>query len=305
MNKVSKHDFTDEAQVAATVKAQEQAAPCERERNCGDDVGRPLCNLPMSPRDARDTVNAAALSKNQKIMCYLFLTTMTSAESIAHFTLEDLTKTAKTLGTTPPKNLPDIVHSVQRYGPLPDVIARTAPQDLEWKIEAAGRGSYVIKLMQANSITPNLKLKPKQILDRTLAICDTFDLTDKGVLDVQIRQNSLIPDFVGEDVTLVCQPAKGAVKGLGQVDIDAIYMGMPQTGETLIVPILLAPYSRPVDGHKAARMLRYATKAYPDCQVRTLIAQKLENEDIALFEVTSKAGEIKVVREQRYDLGQP
>lgn len=153
------------------------------------------------------------------------------------FNREELSEVCKDLDITPPKNLGDILYSYRYRRPLPQEILSTEPEGLEWIIEPIGRGKYRFVLTTVNRILPNTTLVSIKIPEATPEIITRYSSGDEQSLLTKIRYNRLIDIFLGITSYSLQNHLRTTVTGIGQVEIDEIYVGINNSGSHFIIPV--------------------------------------------------------------------
>ncbi len=153
------------------------------------------------------------------------------------FARDDLVKAARALGIDLPKNLGDVIYSFRYRTEPPKAIARTQPQGQEWTIQGRGKAQYVFLLAPVSRIAPNPQLAPIKIPDATPEIVAAYALSDEQALLAKVRYNRLIDIFLGVAAYPLQNHLRTTVKGMGQVEIDEIYVAVDKRGCQFIVPV--------------------------------------------------------------------
>ena len=116
-------------------------------------------------------------------------------------------------------------------GPSPTKIQITQPEGLEWIIEGAGQSEYRFKLVPATRIVPNAALATIGIPDATPELVqELYALDDEQALLAIVRYNRLIDTFLGLTTYSLQNHLRTTVKGVGQIEIDELYIGLDETG---------------------------------------------------------------------------
>ncbi|AXI49134.1 hypothetical protein C1J03_23770 (plasmid) [Sulfitobacter sp. SK012] len=255
--------------------------------------------LPFVHEDALRAINDNPMVQSQKPLAYLFLTRIRPGKSFLRFTQSDIEMSLRKLGMKVPRNLPDIPYQAQKK-PMPLIIACTAHFDTEWIIEPMGGGAFCFKLVNLCKIYPDVAAEPKRITDSASAFIDAFELTEQARLELQVRENHLLDDFLGCEMSFVTRPPRGFIKNVGQVDFDALYVTTHEVELRRMATVQMETQPQPICGHKAARMLQYAAIGYPHWKTKGVIIQRLGDDRIAFFEVAKDLDGVRVTREEHY-----
>jgi hypothetical protein len=220
------------------------------------------------------------------------------------FDREELEKVAAQLGLRLPKNLGDLIYSFRYRKTLPAEIVATATGKKEWSIEPAGRAKYRFRLAPANRIIPRDDLIAIKIPDSTPEIIAAYALTDEQALLAKVRYNRLIDIFLGITTYSLQNHLRTTVKGMGQIEIDEIYVGVNKNGQQFIIPVQAKGGNDKLAMIQTKQDLTYSAQKFPTLACRAISAQFMKDEDntIAMFELTLEESEVKVVEERHYRL---
>lgn len=196
----------------------------------------------------------------------------------------------------------DVPYSYRYRRQLPDRILATQPNGLEWIIEGAGRSRYRFKLAKATRITPNLNLVSIGIPDATPEIIRTYALDDEQALLAIIRYNRLVDTFLGLTTYSLQNHLRTSVKGIGQIEIDELYVGLDKFGCHYVIPVQAKGGKDKIGIVQTAQDLAFAAEKFPGMRCRAVAAQFMANKIVALFELTIDRDEVKVVEERHYKL---
>ena len=218
------------------------------------------------------------------------------------FERNELVTAAKALKIQLPKNLGDVVYSVRYRTALPHRIVATQPAGLEWVIEGAGRSLYAFRLSAANRIVPNLQLATIKIPDSTPEIVSAYALSDEQALLAVVRYNRLIDVFLGVAAYSLQSHLRTSVSGIGQIEIDEIYIGLDRGGRQYVIPVQAKGGSDRLGATQAKQDIACCAAKFPGLICRAVSAQFIEEDLIALFELVLEGDELKVAAEAHYRL---
>ena len=153
------------------------------------------------------------------------------------FYRREIKPAAEVLDIELPANLGDVIYSVRFRTPFPESVLATQPEGLEWVIELAGRGRYRFKLLTINRIFPRDDLVVTDIPDATPELIRAYALDDEQALLAIVRYNRLIDTFLGLTTYSLQNHLRTTVKGMGQIEIDELYIGLDRHGCHYIVPV--------------------------------------------------------------------
>ncbi len=219
-----------------------------------------------------------------------------------HFEREDIETTAAHLGIKLPKNLGDVIYSFRHRNPLPDRILATQPEKMEWVIKGAGRAVYEFKLVKISRIVPRSDLVRINIPDATPELIRAYALDDEQALLAIVRYNRLIDTFLGLTTYSLQNHLRTTVKGIGQIEIDELYVGMDKRGCHYVIPVQAKGGNDQIGIVQISQDIDYVADKFPEMRCRAIAAQFMDDGVIALFELTLQDEEIKVVEEKHYKL---
>jgi hypothetical protein len=217
------------------------------------------------------------------------------------FTRSELEAVGVSLGLDP-KNLGDVIYAYRFRRPLPKEITNTEPEGLQWIIELAGRAIYRFRLERINRIVPSSTLMQIKIPDSTPEIIIKYSSGDEQALLTKIRYNRLIDIFLGITAYSLQNHLRTAVSGVGQIEIDELYVGINRNGAHFIIPVQAKSGSDQISIVQTKQDIAYCTAKFPDLICRTISTQFMNNDVIAMFELTLDESEVKVVQEKHYRL---
>lgn len=219
------------------------------------------------------------------------------------FSREELVDTAAKLGIKVPKNIGDVLYSFRYRYPLPEEILRTQPKGKEWIIEGSGRAQYEFKLVPINRISPNGNLVTIKIPDATPEIVTSSALSDEQALLAKVRYNRLIDIFLGVTAYSLQNHLRTTVRGLGQIEIDEVYVGIDRLGCQYIIPVQAKGGSDQLSTVQAKQDIACCSEKFPHLVCRAISAQFIDSSLIAMFELELDGeGLVRIVEERHYTL---
>ena len=243
------------------------------------------------------------MSKNiyKAVINEIFRQHYTSGVKQFEFTLAELEAIGVKLGLDP-KNLGDVIYAYRFRRPLPKEITDTEPQGLQWIIELAGHAIYRFRLERINRIVPSSSLIQIKIPDSTPEIITRYSSSDEQALLTKTRYNRLIDIFLGITAYSLQNHLRTTVSEVGQIEIDELYVGMNRNGAQFIIPVQAKTGNDQISIVQTKQDIAYYTAKFTELICRTVSAQFMKNNVIAMFELTLNEGEIKVVQEKHYML---
>lgn len=218
------------------------------------------------------------------------------------FSREDFAEVAKSLNVELPKNLGDTIYSFRFRSELPDEVSSTAPQGMEWTILLAGRGRYRFALGAINRILPRQDLFSIKIPESTPEIIAAYAMSDEQALLAKVRYNRLIDVFLGITAYSLQNHLRTTVKGIGQIEIDEVYVGVSRSGQQFIVPVQAKGGSDQLGAAQTKQDIAWCAEKFPQLACRAVSAQFMSNDVIAMFELVIEQEEVKVAEEKHYRL---
>ncbi|QIL70699.1 endonuclease [Diaphorobacter sp. HDW4B] len=219
-----------------------------------------------------------------------------------YFERADLESTALELGITLPKNLGDVMYALRYRISFPESILATQPKDREWVIEGAGRARYRLRLVKKTRILPRPDLAWIAIPDATPELIRAYALDDEQALLAIVRYNRLIDTFLGLTTYSLQNHLRTTVSGIGQIEIDELYIGLDKYGCHYVIPVQAKGGSDQIGVVQTTQDIRFVEQRFPGMRCRAISAQFMEEGIVALFELILQDDEVRVVEERHYKL---
>jgi len=218
------------------------------------------------------------------------------------FDRKEIGLTAAALGIKLPDNIGDVPYALRYRIGQPDRIVATQPPGLEWVIQGAGRARYRYKLATVTRIRPREDLVTIAIPDATPEFVRLYALDDEQALLAVVRYNRLIDTFLGLTTYSLQNHLRTTVKGVGQIEIDELYVGLDKRGCHYIIPVQAKGGTDQIGVVQTSQDLQFAAQKFPGLQCRAIAAQFMAEGVVALFELTLQDDDIRVVDERHYKL---
>jgi hypothetical protein len=241
-------------------------------------------------------------NRYQKIIEKIFFDRYEKSKNELLFKRTDLEKAASDLEIQLPKNIGDVIYSIRYRTEMPTNVLATQPEGMEWIIEGAGRSKYMIKLVKINRIVPNIDLITIKIPDSTPEIVSQYALSDEQALLAKVRYNRLVDIFLGLTTYSLQNHLRTTVKDVGQIEIDEIYVGIDQSGNHFVIPVQAKGGNDQLSVVQSRQDILCCSEKFPDLTVRTISAQFMDDDLIAMFELTIQDDQIRLVNEKHYRL---
>ena len=238
----------------------------------------------------------------QAILADIFKRHHTKGAEAFEFSRGEIEASAKRLRIRLPKNLGDLIYSFRFRTDFPSEIADTAPEGKQWTIELAGHGRYRFCLRSAGRIVPRPNLLVIKVPDATPEIVSRYALGDEQALLAKVRYNRLIDVFLGIAAYSLQNHLRTTVPGIGQLEIDELYVGVNRHGVQFVVPVQAKGSRDQIGTVQTAQDIACCTRKFPRLVCRPVAAQFLKDDIIALFELALQEKEVRVVDERHYQL---
>jgi hypothetical protein len=243
-----------------------------------------------------------AANRYGQILEHIFASKYVPGDTEVQFERQDLKDACVALGIQQPDNLGDIIYSFRHRNELPTSITAKTPKGQAWIITSRGRSKYQFEAASASRVTPSANRIVTKIPDATPEIIRDNTLGDEQALLATVRYNRLIDTFLGLTTYSLQTHWRTTAKGVGQLEVDEVYVAVDRHGTQFIVPVQAKTGSDQIGIVQISQDLKACAEKYPQLVVRPVAAQFLSNGVIALFELTLQDGEIAVVNEEHYKL---
>ncbi len=223
------------------------------------------------------------------------------------FTREELVSASAALGFARMKNLGDIPYSFRFRRDLPAQVQRTAPEGKEWIILGSGIGTYEFRLAASGKVTPSTNRLRIKVPDATPEIVRHYAPgTDEQALLTRARYNRLIDIFTGLTCYSVQNHLRTTVEGIGQVEVDEIYVGINRRGAQFVIPCQAKSARDRFGIVQVIQDIALCTIKYPSARCKPIAIQFVGLDSVAMLELAvTEIDEIltlNIVEEKHYDL---
>jgi hypothetical protein len=242
------------------------------------------------------------LNRYQALIERIFLDHWKKGIKEFEFLREELETAAQVLGFKSVKNIGDVAYSFRYRNNLPSSILKTQPDGLEWVIVGAGKGRYRFKLVKETRIIPRHDLVRISIPDATPEIIRAYALDDEQALLAIVRYNRLIDTFLGLTTYSLQNHLRTTVEGIGQIEIDELYIGIDKHGCHYVIPVQAKGGKDQIGIVQTTQDMTFVAQKFPGVRCKAIAAQFMEDGVIALFELILQDGEVKVMQERHYKL---
>jgi len=220
------------------------------------------------------------------------------------FHRDEMVEAAMAISVERPDNLGDVIYSFKFRRDLPTAILETTPKGKSWILEGAGHGRYRFRLVKVGGTTikPREDIAAIKIPDATPEIIGAYALGDEQALLAKVRYNRLIDIFLGLTTYSVQNHLRTQIQGMGQIEIDEIYVGLNRNGAQYVIPVQAKGGSDKLSPVQTLQDAACCRAKFPDLICRPVSAQFMDDEVIALFELTVEDGNALIVEERHYRL---
>ncbi|MBC6443343.1 MAG: endonuclease [Rhodobacteraceae bacterium] len=218
------------------------------------------------------------------------------------FARTDIEDAAEVLDIRLPKNLGDVLYSFRFRAVLPERIVETQPEGMEWVIELAGRAVYKFRMVRINRVLPREDLVTINIPDATPELIRAYALDDEQALLAIVRYNRLIDTFLSLTTYSLQNHLRTTVKGIGQIEIDELYVGIDKRGCHYMIPVQAKGGKDQISIVQTSQDIYFVEEKFPGMRCKAIAMQFMDAQVVALFELTLQDEEIKVVEERHYRL---
>jgi len=242
-------------------------------------------------------------TKYEQILCHVFEAHHSPGVVRLEWNRGELDDAADDLGIGRVKNLGDLVYSYRFRADMPSRINATAPAGKEWIIRGAGMSKYRFDLIPRQiPIVPNPSLAVTKIPDATPEIITKAALGDEQALLAKVRYNRLIDIFLGVASYSLQNHLRTTAQGIGQVEVDEIYVAVDRHGRQFILPVQAKGGSDRLGITQTEQDMAACAAKWPDMLCRNISVQFAGGGLIALFELTVQGDRVVIRREAHYKL---
>lgn len=218
------------------------------------------------------------------------------------FTAQDMIDAAEELGVRRPDNMADVRYYFRFRHPLPASIIARAPEGKHWIIRGTGRSAYAfVAIKDSPEILPSEHLIVTKVPDSTPEIIRAHALGDEQALLALVRYNRLIDIFLGVAAYSMQNHLRTTVPGIGQVEVDEVYLAVDRYGVQYILPTQAKGGTDRIGITQIEQDLAMCDVKFPGLVARPIAAQFM-GDTIALFELAVQDESIVIIRESHYRL---
>lgn len=254
--------------------------------------------------DLSESAKKKRIGKYRRIIEDIFERHFTPGKTEFEFDRDEISATAERLKIKPPKNLGDVIYAYRYRQALPKVIIETQPLGLHWLILGAGDARYRFKLSKLIHINPQVGKLVRKIPDATPEIVAHYTLGDEQALLAKVRYNRLIDIFLGIAAYSLQNHLRTKILNYGQIEIDELYTGLDARGRQYIVPVQAKGKNDKLGVIQTIQDTAFCqgNEKYKDCIPRTVSAQFMSDDVIAMFLLVFDGDEVAIDKEEHYKL---
>ena len=246
-------------------------------------------------------------TKYKKIINKIFFDRHKEGAVSIEFTRDDIIDAANQLSISIPKNIGDVVYSVRYRNSMPRDVKGIAPKGMEWVIEGAGDAKYLFSLYTKANIVPRTDMQAIQIPDNTPDVIYIHRMTDEQSLLCKIRYNRLIDLFLGNVAYSMQNHLRTKVEGIGQIEIDELYIGVNKRGQQFIIPVEAKVGKDKIGVVQLKQDIAFCKERFPSLICVPIAIQRIGNESdntVCLFQlaINEKERRVEVVEEKHFVL---
>lgn len=243
------------------------------------------------------------ITKYDRIISEVFRTHFDGTASF-EFARSSIAEAAIGLGLSPPKNLGDVVYTYRSRRDLPEQIQRTTTVGRDWIIRSVGMARYEFVQVRWGGAQPSPSLAETLIPDSTPALIELYRQSDEQALLSTLRYNRLVDVFAKLSCFSVQSHLRTNLTGIGQVEIDELYVGIDRRGAHYVLPIEVKSQTDRLGAAQVSNLFALAEQKFPALIARPIGAQFVTDDVIALFEFERGVNELdlSVAAEKHYRL---
>jgi hypothetical protein len=185
---------------------------------------------------------------------------------------------------------------------MPESIRATATDGRSWVIKLAGKSFYAFQQERQWTIELNISLIRIKIPDATPGIIARYALNDEQSLLAVVRYNRLVDIFTGVASYSLQNHLRTTVRGLGQVEVDELYVGLDRCGAHYVFPLQAKGGRDRMSTVQIEQDIALCAEKFPKLTCRPIGAQFLPDGGIALMEFAHTDEGLRLAAERHYTL---
>jgi hypothetical protein len=201
------------------------------------------------------------------------------------------------------RNVPDIIYT---YRAGRSELPATILQYGNWAIEGQGKGKYLFrKLSRSPYFDIPSDIAITAIPDATPLIVLQYHGSDEQTFLARVRYNRLLDIFTSLTTYHLQSHFRTTVTGIGQVEIDDLYIGLDSDGQAYVLPVEAKVGLREKLGViQIAQMVQFARLSFPDLVTRPVGIKMLPDDSYLFLEFNNaeNPNSLATKRYKRYKL---
>ncbi len=158
-------------------------------------------------------------------------------------------------------------------------IKRMAPSGKMWIIVGKGDATYGFRLITTPTLAADTNRCVTKLHDATPEIVRRFKLSDEQAVLARVRYNRLVDVFCRCVAHSLQNHLRTKVEGIGQIEIDELYVAANRQGEHFIIPVQAKKKQDRLGVSQLLQDLEYCRVKYPDMRPRPLGAQLMSHKE--------------------------
>jgi hypothetical protein len=230
-----------------------------------------------------DSAGKQTLSQYDEVLLEVFFRHYREGANYLKFKKDELVEACRKHGITV-RNIPDIIYTYRARRVLPDIILSTG----HWAIEPAGRGFYAFRLLRnpPHFEIPFRDYAPVEIYNAIPEVVEGLLRQDEQSLLTRILYNRLVDIFTGLTCFHIQNHYRSFVVGMGEVELDALYVGVDKTGTLFVIPIEAKSQaeSEMIGRVQVSQMAKLVRQDFAELRRRILAIKALADGTITMVE---------------------
>jgi hypothetical protein len=205
------------------------------------------------------------------------------------------------------RNIGDLIYTYRfrkdLHAALPKSIqALSGSKDLCWTISLRGHGKYAFRARKTPFIRPAIG-KLTNYTDLTPPIIAKHSQNDEQALLAHVRYSRILDHFLHLECHSLQNHYRTHVKGIGQTEVDEIYIGVDGAGVEYIIPVQAKGGTDTISLMQIEQDYAVCQAKYPSLRARAVAVYFKDSTHLTLFEFKQLAnGDAQLLREQSYHL---
>ena len=243
----------------------------------------PEINQSSNSSQEIDNTKPQNLSQYDEVILTVFLSHYREGVERLVFKKDELTEACRERGITV-RNIPDIIYTYRARRTLPERILATG----HWAIESIGRGLYAFRLLRnpPHFEIPLGNYVPIDIHNAIPEVVEGLLRQDEQSLLTRLLYNRLVDIFTGLTCFHIQNHYRSFVRGVGEVELDALYVGVDKTGVLSVIPIEAKSQAETemIGRIQISQMARLVRQDFPKLHRCILAVKALTDGTIAMIE---------------------